>query len=147
MSAASGRWHAHQARLLIKACGGLEEAAGVCRLSVSHLSRCQDGLDATVLPVDVIADLEMYCGQAIYSSALVGLVKAANEGRDLAKMLTSACAASEGASDLQRAVRVALADDALDERERRAISGQLSRARADLDNVAACLARANDAGD
>ena len=69
--------HALCARMLIKACGGLEEAATACRLEKSQLGnfqdaeRVQDPARAQFMPADVIHALETYCGQRIYSRALM----------------------------------------------------------------------------
>lgn len=63
--------HSQLARLLIKECGGLEDAAKACRLSKSQLSNAQLPHHDAVLAIDVVADLEAYCGKPIYSSALV----------------------------------------------------------------------------
>lgn len=141
MSAISQRQHAAWARALIKACGGLEEAAGVCRLGKSQLGRCEDPLDANVLPIDVLVDLEFYCGQAIYSSAVAGVVMALRDEREERNIVAAACAASEAASDLQRAARRAMANQVLNEAERRELTGRVQIARRDLDDVLALLAR------
>jgi hypothetical protein len=62
------RRHAKLARQLIDACGGLSEAAENCDREKSSLSLYQTG--HAFMPADVIADLEEYCGQNIYSVAL-----------------------------------------------------------------------------
>lgn len=64
------RRHAQLARTLIDRCGGLDEAASACRLNVSRLSEFQRNGTGAFAPADVIADLEAYCGEAIYSGAM-----------------------------------------------------------------------------
>ena len=65
------RRHSQLARVLIAACGGLDEAAEACRIGKSQLSNAQNPNHDAYLPVDVIADLEAYCGKPHYSSALI----------------------------------------------------------------------------
>jgi len=65
------RRHSLLARHLIKACGGLSEAALACRLKKSQLSNAQNPSSDVILPADVIVDLEAYCGESIYSRAMV----------------------------------------------------------------------------
>lgn len=64
------REHARLARLLIRACGGLEEAAGACRVGKTSLSNYQNPHLGDFIPADVMADLEEHCGEPIYSRAL-----------------------------------------------------------------------------
>jgi len=64
------RKHSLLARNLISACGGLEEAASACRLGKSQLSNAQNVNQDCFLPIDVVAELEAYCGEALYSRAL-----------------------------------------------------------------------------
>ncbi|MDO1560400.1 hypothetical protein Q0812_13275 [Brevundimonas sp. 2R-24] len=66
----NARRHARLARELIDACGGLDEAAAACRVGKSSLSDYQNACLTAFMPADVIADLEGYCGQAIYSATL-----------------------------------------------------------------------------
>jgi hypothetical protein len=137
--AASLRQHAQWARALIAACGGLEEAAGVCRLSRSHLSRCQDGSVADCLPVDVVADLELYCGQPVYSAALVALAESRRVGSVVGQLMDEACDASEAAMALQSLAREASKDGILSERERRALTAAAAKAASELSDVVAAL--------
>ena len=65
------RQHAKLARALIMACGGLDEAAAACRVGKSSLSDYQLPQIAAFMPADVMADLEAYCGEPIYSRELV----------------------------------------------------------------------------
>lgn len=146
MIAASGRQHASWARLLIKACGGLDESSRACRLSVSQLSRCQDGNDPSVLPVDVIADLELYCGQAIYSRALVSLLEGAASQTIAADLVSECCDVGEAGAELQSAVRRAARDGKLSEVERRAICEKASALRKELADVDRLLAAGDSHG-
>lgn len=65
------RRHSQLARDLIKACGGVSESAKACRLGTSQLSNAQNANQDAILPLDVVIDLEKYCGRPIYSSAMV----------------------------------------------------------------------------
>lgn len=60
-------------RALIKACGGVTRAALVTRVAESQLSRASSDHETQFLPIDVVADLEEECGQAIVTGALAAL--------------------------------------------------------------------------
>lgn len=98
--------HALLARELIAACGGLDEAAGACRLKKSRLSECQVPGSGAFLPIDAVCELEAYCGRPLVSQAMVDARPAAAEPGPLAD---EACGTAEDASDLQRLVRRTLA--------------------------------------
>lgn len=123
------RRHALLARLLIKACGGLEEAARACRVGVSQLSNFQTPGSEQFMPADVICDLEGYCGERIYSRALfeAGPGEAAPR-----RFMDEVFDVSETAVELQREARAAVADGALNERERRDLQARMERLRRDL---------------
>lgn len=116
--------HALLARTLIKACGGLDEAAAACRLGKSQLAnfqdaeRAQDESRAQFMPTDVLADLEAYCGKPLYSRALADARPGAAES---ACLLEEACLTVETATKLMGDVRNALADGVIDAGERQAI--------------------------
>ncbi|MGA0604898.1 hypothetical protein ACO2Q0_02775 [Phenylobacterium sp. VNQ135] len=101
------REHARLARSLIEACGGLEEASLACRVSKSKLSAYQTPHDPLFMAADVIADLEIYCGRPIYSSALAGRFDPPRATGDLRD---AACDFAEKAMDVQRVAREAEAD-------------------------------------
>ena len=65
------RKHSALARALIKASGGLDEAARECRLAKSALGNAQNPNFEYYLPADVIVELEEYCGRSIYSQAML----------------------------------------------------------------------------
>jgi hypothetical protein len=67
----NSRRHARLAHDLIAACGGLEEAALACRVGKSALSDYQNSCLTAFMPADVIVDLEAYCGDALYSRAIM----------------------------------------------------------------------------
>jgi len=144
--AATMRQHAQWARVLIAACGGLEEAAGVCRVSKSQLARFQDGSTADCMPVEVVADLELYCGAASYSGALVALATARREAHKVGQLMDEACDASEAAASLQAMAREAGRDGHLSERERRQLTLATEKAMRELADVQAVLG-AVDLGD
>lgn len=69
----SPREHAHMARSLIDACGGVDEILRqdppVCRRHRSQLFEYRNG--KAMMPADVMSDLEAYAGEPIYSRVLV----------------------------------------------------------------------------
>ena len=79
----NARRHSLLARNLIKACGGLEEASKASRLQKSQLSNAQNPNHDGVLPIDVVGDLESYCGDPLYSRALVEACRAVSGSGDV----------------------------------------------------------------
>lgn len=86
------------------------------------------------MPADVIADLEMYCGEPIYSRALVENRPHATLAADV---LTEACEVTEAAGALLKTARLAASDGRLTREEKAAveagvlaIEGQLRELRA-----------------
>lgn len=115
MNKLSRREHARLARELIDHCGGLEEAAGACRVRKSALSMYQNPEDPSTMPADVMDALEEYAGQGpIYSSAIA-------ERRmfpaPVGNLADAACDFSELSLEVQRVVRKALEDGRLTPRE------------------------------
>ena len=137
--------HAMLARELIAACGGLVEAAEVCRLKRSRLSDCQNADLAgrgRYLPIDVIAQLEAYCGRPIYSAS----VAAARPARaDVHTLLTEACQVTEEAAALQRLCRRAEERGPLSLHERRLIEAGAVAIEQELDALRAAAAAAASA--
>lgn len=103
--------HKRLAKKLIKACGGFEKAHEAApRVSVSQLHGYtdQNTLKGGFMPADVISDLEGEAREPIYSRALVaGFEEEQTHVEDLKDATTVAL---EDFADLNRAVRVALAD-------------------------------------
>jgi hypothetical protein len=130
------RQHALLARQLIHACGDLQEAAKACRASDTSLSRFQTPGSGHFMPADVMADLEAYCGQPVYSRALVEARPATDEARDLVK---EACEASESVTDLQREIRLAASDGVITPRERDRLARLHAQAEEQLRDVAAVI--------
>ena len=129
------RQHALLARQLIAACGGLDEAAAACRLNRSRLSEFQTPEANAFMPADVMADLEAYAGEPIYSRALCEARPAAPAPADL---LTEACEAAETAVDLQRTIRLAVgAAHGLSPRQRDAVEGLLQQLDEDIRQIRA----------
>ena len=58
------------------------------------------------MPADVITTLEAYCGQPIYSAAMMRALPGYARGQDL---LAEACATTESAAILQQLIRTAVA--------------------------------------
>lgn len=127
------RQHAALARQLIAACGGLREAASQCRLKRSRLQECADPLAAGYLPVDVVNDLELYCGDALYSRALTEDRPSARAAS--ADLVDDACETAEEASDLQRAVRLLAKKGELTPREKQDVLKGALQLRGTLDRV------------
>lgn len=111
--------HALLARQLIAACGGTDEAATACRLNRSRLFEIQQpSAEAAFMPADVIADLEAYCGEALYSRALA---EARPTRAPATSALAEACDAVEAAARLLAVTRAAAADGKLTAQELRSI--------------------------
>jgi len=98
------------ARILISTCGTLEEAAEACRVESTSLSDYQSVHGKHFMPADVIADLEAYCGEKIYSRALF---EAGPDRDDVRDLISEGCEAAESATDLQRQIRLAAKDGKL----------------------------------
>lgn len=118
-TAITPRRHARLARNLIEACGGLEEAATACRVRKSSLSLYQCPQDAATMPADVMADLEAYCGEPIYSREIAEARPSAPVGGDVvvethevvlaaAKLLPLALAVKAGSPGAQAAFDAAV---------------------------------------
>lgn len=132
------REHCLHARRLIEACGGPVEAATACRLGAPALSRACNPESDQFLPADVMADLEAYCGQPIYSRALFEARPSAAISADL---LTEGCEAAESAADLQREIRLAVKDGVITPSEQRRLARRHADAKAQLEEVGDLLAR------
>jgi len=135
---AERRRHARMARVLIKACGGLEECADLTRVGKSQLSDYQNPNVEAFMPADVMADLEEHCGRPLYSAALAEAVTAQAALRSLTD---EACEASEAAADLQRKVRQAVEDGVLTAAEREDLSRAHAKAMDELRQVGEALVR------
>lgn len=130
------RQHAFLARQLIGVCGGLEESAQASGRSTSTLSRYQTPGADQFMPADVIANLERYGGQPIYSRALFEATQSAPAPRNL---LVEACEATESASVLQHEIRLAAADGELTPAERARLAARHAEATRQLREVGEVL--------
>lgn len=130
------RLHAFVARQLIGACGGLEEAGMASSRSTSTLSRYQTPGSDHYMPADVIGLLERYCGQPIYSRALLESAAARPAPENL---MAEACEATEAASALQREIRLAVADGKLTPAERARLAARHAEASEQLREVGAAI--------
>ena len=128
MNRLSHREHARLAGELIDECGGLDEAVRACRMRKTTLSDYQNPHRAPTMSADVMADLERYCGRAIYSEAIFGACKPAAVTGCLKEL---AFDLAQESMDVVTAVREALKD------------GRLSPN--DLDLIAAAERDAEDA--
>jgi hypothetical protein len=128
------REHALLARQLVARCGGLREGARACRLSRSQLARFQDPKSGAFMPADVLNALEQYCGEALYSRALVD-DRPTDPGA--ASLLDEACQTAEDAVDLQRLVRVLAGNPQLTPRQKAEIIADAIKVREDLNQLIA----------
>ncbi len=116
------REHARLARALIAACGGLAEASGACRVTLSVLSEYQSAAHPTrCMAADVISDLEIYCGQPIYSAAMAAQFR--EDQRNADDLQDLACDLTEATARLQHAIRLAVADGRISATELEEIAG------------------------
>jgi hypothetical protein len=139
------RKHAMLARMLIAACGTLAEASRATErnISVPQLSDYQSATGESYMPADVIADLELYCGEPIYSRALFETRPECAEARDL---VNEACEAAEGVALLQREVRLAAVDGKITPAERTRLQRRHAEAMQELAEVGDVLERAAQGG-
>lgn len=143
MNTLSQREHARIARALIEACGGLDEATRNCRVSKSKLSDYQNPNQAVFMPADVMAELEVFCGQPVYSTALAGRFGPVTAHGDLAE---AACRVTEAAAIMQQTVREALADGVLTPREIDDVAATERQVADALDKLRATRRAAEDRG-
>ena len=96
--------HADLAHQLITACDGVDAIVRekLCRVSSSQLYAYQDPGKVQFMPADVIADLEAWHGEPIYSRALF---EARPSSAKVVELLTAACEETEEAAELQRFAR------------------------------------------
>lgn len=127
MSRMSNARHASLVEQLYAACGGVPDivASKACRLDKSRLYEFADPRAGAYMPADVIVDLEGYCGEPIYSRALMEHRPSAIEA---AELLQEVLDSTESVVDLQRFVRVATSDGHVCARERKEIDELLGQA-------------------
>ncbi|MDZ4372607.1 MAG: hypothetical protein U1C74_14450 [Phenylobacterium sp.] len=135
--------HASLCRLLITACGGLEQAAANCRVNKSRLSQFQDTERPGFMPADVMVDLEAYCGEPIYSAAIAKARPAAPMPKGL---MEEAMETAEAGVDLMRLLRIALEDGRLTAGERLAVEAQLHKVESQACEVREAMNRAEREG-
>lgn len=107
------RQHALLVRALYAACGGVDECVTALeklpsRTGRSQLYRYGDPKAGVYMPADVLADLEAYCGQPIYSQALCEARPAKPDGVEA--LITEGCDIGEHGVQLQALIRRAAAD-------------------------------------
>lgn len=130
--------HALLAKRLITACGGLEEAAENCRLERSRLADFSNPEAGAFMPADVMADLEAYAGEPIYSRAIAGSRPAVENPQGL---LIEVMEGTEAAAELQALTRRALEDGQLTPAERLALEAKLLAFEDQVREIAAALSR------
>ncbi|WP_404415474.1 hypothetical protein [Brevundimonas vesicularis] len=101
--------HANLARRLIEAVGGLERASRLCRVNATVLSNYQNpNMPGVSMPADVMSDLQVAAGTALYSDA-----QAAEVDRPqtmVADPMHHACGLVKEAADVLGAVQTSLSD-------------------------------------
>lgn len=108
-AAAHAQRHALLFRRLTDRCGGIPAiiALGATRLSrPSQLYRFADPTSGCFAPIDVIEQLELLCGEPVYTTALAESLPSHRLVRDL---LQESCETSVAAADLMRLVMAAKA--------------------------------------
>lgn len=95
-----------------------------------------DHTAAAFMPADVINSLEQYCGEPIYSRALVDDRPAEDDAGDL---LEEACETAEEAGILQRLVRQCARAGNLTEREKRDVVRDALKLRGLVDRMLAAV--------
>jgi hypothetical protein len=118
--------HASLAGQLYAACDGVPEIlkVGACRLDKTRLYEFADPRAGAYMPADVIADLEAYCGQPIYSQQLLENRPSAVEAKAL---MTETMELAEFTVALMGYVRIATSDGHLDADEKRSVHAQLDQ--------------------
>lgn len=124
------------ARALMDACGGVDECIDACRAGRTQLYAYRDASSGRFMPADVMADLEAYCGQPIYSRALV---EARPASATVDSVVEEACDIGEAAVSLQRLVRMAAKDGELTEHEKREIEEGLQKLEAEARDLRAAM--------
>ena len=138
------RWLKLKTKLLIKACGGLEEASAACKescreYSVPHLSRCQRPERPNFLPIDIVLCLESYCGLPIVTAAMAETRPA---GEAVGSLRDETADVIERGGDLFKVVRAATADGQVDPREGAEIGAMLDEFFAELHQARQALTEA-----
>ena len=136
------RWLKLKTKLLIKACGGLEEASAACAAScrpysVPHLSRCQRPDTPDFLPIDIVLCLQDYCGEPLITAAMTEVRPA---GDVVGCLRDEVADVIERGGDLSKAVRAAMADGQVDPREGAEIGVMLDAFFEDLHQAREALA-------
>lgn len=127
------RQHKAAARALIAACGGLDEAAAVCRVGRTSLSNYENVNETATMPADIITELEAYCGgRSIYSARLYAAADRPEPSLDLQG---DALRLTELGARMTRELHEYLADHHLDERERRALAPTITTLRQLLERL------------
>ena len=132
--------HALLFRRLAERCGGIPRIVelGATRVRQSHLYRYADPNSRCFAPVDVIEDLELLCGEPVYTA---GLMEGLPASRLVGDLLQETCETSVGAAALLQLVMQAKASSAgVTPRMRTAILAAVELLREELRQVesAAC---------
>lgn len=140
VSAMTNARHAQLAGQLFAACGGVTKivAEKACRLDKTRLYEFADERADAFMPADVIADLEAWCGEPIYSRGLVEHRPAQVHAENL---LNETMEMTEISARLMGLVREATADKTIDTAERRKITRGLDELEQQLREMRAASER------
>jgi len=128
----NSRQHASLAKRLIDACGGLAEASENCRVNKSVLSDYQCPHKSSTMPADVMLDLQGYCGEPIYTNALV---RASDPVLASADVETDSLSALEHMAHFAKEYRKAKSDGLITAQEERSLAPTLANLRHLLDGI------------
>lgn len=108
------REHALLARMLIDACGGIDESAAACKaagwqIERSQMSNYQNPNHRSSMSCEVKDILELYCGKPLYTRAM--LEQHQVEQDEVESLVDEVSDATECVAALQAAVRKAAKDD------------------------------------
>lgn len=134
----SNAQHAQLARDLIRACGGARKAAALCRLERSRLYEFEDETGDAYMPADIIADLEEYCGDPIYSR---GLVENRPSAVEPGRLVDETSSLTEISASLQAYARSAVADDVVTRVEKRQLLALLAKIKDQIRSAEAAIER------
>lgn len=137
--------HAHLARRLIEAVGGVERAARICRVSAGVLSTYQNpSRPECNMPSDVISALQIAGGDALFSKAQLGEVD--QPDTVIADPMRHACDLVKEAAEACAAVQQAIADGTVSANDFARCDKELADAEQQIGILRASLRRAFQEG-
>lgn len=106
-------------KLLISACGGIENAASVCSYSTSTVGRWNELNAPNLMPMDVVVALEEFCGRVPVTQAMAEMngrrvVSPEGEVAESQKLLTLLSDLGVAHSDISKLSMAAISDGTVD---------------------------------